>query len=511
MTGPSPISRLESEILRDGPTAARLYELGGLKLAQADFAGALTAYRQCLSLTPPNAALYNNMGTALIGARRYQEAVSVLESALVLAPAYERALVNLGRALYEAGRAAESVERLRRALVLKPDYVPALVNLGNALTATGQFAQAQTALERAIDLAPALPEAGIGLSNTLLRSGRPKDALEILQGVVARSPSHAQSRWHLGHLLFLLGHWMEAWPHMEFRLEHLGVSPAAGMQRWDGVIDNDLELYLVAEQGLGDQMQFARYARCLSQLGMRCIIRCEPRLAKLLEEAELGCRVEPQTMARPEHDPAARWTPLLSLPAWHRTQPDTVPCPQGYLKADGNRGALWESRLPGRPDLRVGLVWAGNPQFEVGRSVGRSPGLAAMTPLLGVGGINFVALQKGHGEEQFTDDPQYACITKLPDLDAGPDAFLDTAAVLKCIDLLITSDTAIAHLAGALGVPTWLCLTHVPDWRWGLHGDHTPWYATVRLFRQPRFGAWAPVFDQVAAELAAWRSSHQAC
>jgi hypothetical protein len=196
----------------------------------------------------------------------------------------------------------------------------------------------------------------------------------------------------------------------------------------------------------------------------------------------------------------------MSLPAWHQTGPDTVPAAAGYLAADLPRIAHWRARLPPAGSLRVALAWAGNPRMETGRHAGRSPPLAALAPLMKVSGASFISLQKGPGEEQLDQVPFAARIAHLPELDDGPDAFLDTAAVLKCVDVLVTSDTAIAHLAGGLGVTTWLCLMHEPDWRWMHRGSDTPWYASMRLFRQPSRADWAGVYQPVAAELERWIS-----
>jgi hypothetical protein len=268
-------------------------------------------------------------------------------------------------------------------------------------------------------------------------------------------------------------------------------------------VAQDLQLRLIAEQGLGDQLQFARYARLLGELGMRCTIECDSRLVRILGQAQLAANVVPFGTAceAPSH-----WIPLLSLPAWHQTQTNTVPFAQGYLEADPLRVRHWSTHLRGTQGLRIALAWAGNPQMETGRYAGRSPPLSALAPLMNIPGISFISLQKYAGEEQLDTVPFGHLIRRLPELDAGPDAFIDTAAVLKCVDLLVTSDTATAHLAGALAVPTWLCLMHEPDWRWMRRGSSTPWYASLRLFRQPAPGDWARVFADVAAELAAgWR------
>jgi hypothetical protein len=191
----------------------------------------------------------------------------------------------------------------------------------------------------------------------------------------------------------------------------------------------------------------------------------------------------------------------MSLPAWHGTRPETVPAAGGYLAADPNRIARWRPRIP-TDTFCVAVAWAGNPRMETGRYLGRSPPFAALAPLLAIPNLRFVSLQKGAAEDQIDAVPFGRSLLRFADLDGGPDAFLDTAAILACVDLLVTSDTAIAHLAGGLGVPTWLCLMHEPDWRWMRHGSATPWYRSLRLFRQKTPGDWSGVYDEVARELA---------
>jgi hypothetical protein len=255
---------------------------------------------------------------------------------------------------------------------------------------------------------------------------------------------------------------------------------------------------LIGEQGLGDQLHFARYSKLLSDAGIRCVVACDSRLVRLLSLASLDARIVPFDAAADAS--SARWVPLMSLAAWHGTRPESVPAADGYLAADPQRIEHWRKRLPAGP-LRVALAWAGNPRMETGPYAGRSPPLAALAPLMTVPNVRFISLQKGFGAEQLDSAAFGRSVVSFRDLDDGQDAFLDTAAVLKCVDLLVTSDTAIAHLAGGLGVPTWLCLMREPDWRWMRQGVTTPWYSSIRLFRQPSPGDWASVYREVAAAL----------
>jgi Tfp pilus assembly protein PilF len=501
----SALTRLETLIAGGGGSAAQWYELGGLKLQTGDADGAAAAYKRCLTLEPARAPVYNNLGAALLQSGRITAAIEALEAALALESRHLRALVNLGKALREAGRLREAEVRLREALALEPGYPPALVNLGDVLAGAGDLAAAQDALEQALRLAPALVEAYMSLGMVRLQLGASGAALDALQSAVALAPDHADAHSNLAHALFVLGQWEDAWPHFEYRFgrsrHRVSLSTPAGMARWEGTPSRDLELWLLGEQGLGDQIQFVRYAPLLGALGRRCVIACEPRLVALFAQAALGASVMPLDTARAATEVRAQWLPLMSVPAWHRTRPETVPSPAGYLVAESARVARWRARLPAT-GLRVALAWAGNPRMETGRHMGRSPPLAALEPLLRVPAVRFISLQKGPGEEQLDAAPFGRALLRFADLDAGPDAFLDTAAVLKCVDLLVTSDTAIAHLAGALGVPTWVCLMHEPDWRWMRGGGGTPWYTSMRLFRQRAPGDWAGVYSEAAAALA---------
>jgi len=481
-----------------------LCELAGQRLASADVEGAITAYSQCLNLDPHNSAVFNNLGVALIKVGRFKEAIDALENALRFRPAYHRALTNLGKAMREVGRFAEAIARLQEAIALEPNHAPALVNLADALAATGQLDAAEQALNRAIQIAPTLVEAHMTLGIVRLQSSRVGEAITSLRTALTLAPAHADAHANLAHALFFGGDWEAAWPHFEYRFQRsscrsgLGVPP--GMARWDGSVSKELELWMIGEQGLGDQLQFARYAKFLSAMDVECVVACDPRIVTILTRANIAARVVPFGTA--SHDTNSRHIPLMSLPAWHRTRADTVPFAEGYLSADESRVRLWGEKLGGARGLRVALAWAGNPVMETGRYLGRSPPLAAMAPLMDVPNVSFVSVQKNAGEDQL-DTVQFGNrILRFPDLDAAPDAFCDTTAVLKCVDLLVTSDTAIAHLGGALGVPTWLCLMHEPDWRWMGSGSSTPWYASMRIFRQPEPGNWASVFGGVAKALA---------
>lgn len=498
------IALLESMLAGGAGTAPMLEELAGLRLAAGDVQGAIAAYERCLALGPGSAGLYNNLGAALVRALRLDEAIERLETALALRPGYVRALVNLGKALRECGRLGEARAVLEEALAREPGYAPALVNLGDVHAGAGDASAAERVLTEAVARAPSLPQAHMALGMARLQAGDVTSALDALGAALRLAPDLADAHCNLACALVAAGDWPAAWPHFEHRFRRSAhrphVSPPPGASRWDGASRAQGTLWLLGEQGLGDQLQFVRYAPLVRARAARVVVASDPRLVRLLEGAELGVEVTAQVPG--DAAPGDVWLPLMSLPAWHGTAPATVPAAAGYLRAEPGRRAQWRDRLKkdGRPVLA--LAWAGNPRMETGRYAGRSPPLQALAPVLRVPGWRFVSLQKGPGEEALGQWPPAASVERWPELDAGPDAFLDTAAVLSEVDLLLTSDTAIAHLAGALGVPTWLCLMHEPDWRWGRQGTTTPWYASMRLFRQPAPGAWTSVYEAAARALA---------
>lgn len=499
----SKIARLESDLSHGRSTAAGYYELGGLKLAAGDAEGAILAYRRCLAGSPAHAALYNNLGSALLRVGQPQEAIDVLRAAQALEPHYLRAAVNLGKALTEVGLFEEAGVELAAALGTEARYLPALVNFGALHLARGALQDARAILEQALTLDPDHVEARCTLGLVYLRLGEPARAVCVLRAAIALAPQHPEAHSNLAHVLFVSGDWVAAWPHFEHRFRRARYRSTAavlsGFKAWNGAASEpqDEPLWLCGEQGLGDQLQFVRYAKLLQMAGHRCTVLCEPRLVKLLSLARLADRVETFGVTPAALQPAIH---LMSLPAWHATRPQNVPAAGGYLVAEEQRVARWRALLP-KTNLRVALVWSGNPAMETGVYRGRSPPIESLAPLMAVPNVHFVSLQKGTAEEMLTEPVFAGRVQRCRDLDAGPDAFLDSAAVLKCVDLLITSDTAMAHLAGALAVPTWLCLMREPDWRWMRDGDVTPWYDSLRLFRQPAAGDWASVYRAVAREL----------
>lgn len=340
------------------------------------------------------------------------------------------------------------------------------------------------------------------MGNALKEMGRPADALPHFDRALRLAPVNADLKVDRAHARLAAGDLPGGFADYEARWKgsELVARPFT-MPLWDGRGFEGRTLLIHGEQGLGDHIQFARFLPMVVRRGGQVILEVREPLIALLSTVDFGgpVRFVAQGAPVPDHDIQA---PMMSLPYLLGITLDTLPAAVPYLKAEGARVERWRARTSEGRGLLVGLAWQGNPRARADR--GRSPPLSDLAPILKLRGIRFIALQKEHGLDQLADCPQRGRIALPGDgFDAGPDAFLDTAALMTLCDAVITSDTAIAHLAGALGRPTLLMLKQAADWRWMTDRDDSPWYPTMRLFRQRRRGDWTGVAEAIAVELAA--------
>jgi len=496
-------------------------------------AEAVASFDRAVALRPDLAEAHYNRGNALTDLKRYGDALEGYERALRLRPDFADAHFNRANVLQAIGRLDDAVASYGRALELKPDLVDAYFNCGNVLQKLKRHAEAVVSYEHAIALRPHYAEAYSNRGNALRVLGRPDASLQSCETAIAQNPSlaeahnnrgfalqqlnriddalqsydqalalrpgHADACWNKSICLLLAGRFAEGWPLYESRKcssEPLGIGdyphPA-----WTGGEPLDGKTLLIhAEQGLGDTIQFCRYVKLVQARGARVIFAVQPVLTRLLGDFAPGIEVVPLEADIPQFD---YHTPLLSLPLAFGTDETNIPAGVLYLRAERDRVRTWRERL-GCNGFKVGICWQGNRRGEV--DVGRSFPVRCFEGLARVPDVRLISLQKYFGSEQISDLPAGMRVESLgADFDAGPDAFIDTAAVMESLDLIITSDTAIAHLAGALGRPVWVALQHVPDWRWLLCRTDSPWYPTMRLFRQERRGDWARVFKDMEAAL----------
>lgn len=423
----------------------------------------------------------------------WHAALGAAETALAVAPASAVAHFVRGTALQALGRAGEAVPPLRTAATLAPRDAGAWLNLGNALASLDQCDAAETALTRACALDPGSAIAQASRGSLLVQRLRLPEAIAAYRTALRLQPDFAAARWDLGFACLLAGDFASGWAAWRQRKPEEDAALAAwGVvgPEWDGVIAQGRRLLACSSQGLGDAIQFARYLPMLAARGVQVSVECDVRLARLLRGLPGLRAIVTHGAPLPPHD---AWVALSSLPRLFGADAGSVPAASGYLAAAADAAAAWRALLGAVP-RSVGLVWAGNPAH--GNDARRSMPPEALAPVLAVPGVRFVGLQIGGVAPPGVAD----LAPRLHDL-------ADTAAALSALDLVIAVDTAAAHLAGALGRPAWVALPYAPDWRWQLGRADSPWYDSVRLFRQPSPGDWAGV----AAELAAALSSRTSC
>lgn len=460
---------------------------------------ALASYERAIAVRPNYVDAHYNRGAMLEELQRWDDAVACYENVLALEPNFAEAHNNLGNALQALSRYDESVAAYGRALTLKPEYVEALTNRGNVLRRLHRYDEAMADHNAALALRPGFAEAFNNRGSVHRDLGRFDDAAADYRQVFALNPMHFEARANLALTQLLLGDWERGWDGYEFRFykkNNAAYRPDNPASEWSGEPLAGRRVLLFAEQGFGDAMQFIRYVPTIQAMGATVTVMAQRRLHRLLGTVAPG--VDFVTAATPNmrFDFQA---PLMSLPRLLKVRVDTIRAPTSYLHADPTRSEIWHARL-GSHGFRVGLAWQGNPAGSVDH--GRSIPLREFAPLSQIGRVRLVSLQKNYGAEQIDTRPAgMALETPGHDFDDGVDAFIDTAAMMMNLDLVVTSDTSIAHLAGALGRPVWVALKKVPDWRWLLDREDSPWYPTMRLFRQERIDDWAGVAAQMTREL----------
>jgi Flp pilus assembly protein TadD len=508
--------------------AHALQESGGLVEATG-------AYQRSLALAPDDPEVNYNLGVVLHLRREFPEAAGAFRRAIALKPDYAEAHCNLAAVLQELDDFSTADELLRRAIALNPGLPEAHSNLGGNLWRQGDLCAAQESCHRAIALNPSLPEAHTNLAHILADQGDLAGALDsydhalaLKVDALARETAAGNPKtWKRGDLLkafesesasayeqalkskansaeiihyvglahLLRGDFAIGWQNYECRWHTRSLRGAVRNFRqplWRGEPLEGARILIHAEQGMGDTMQFARYVPLVAARHATVILEVQPELRGLFAGMEGASLV----IGRGESLPEFAWhSPLLSLPRAFGTQLATIPANIPYLQSNPSAVQEWSQHLRG-DGLRIGLVWSGNPLHV--RDPQRSLPLNQLRALLEMNRTTFYSLQKGSAASQLLALP---IETNLIDLEPQLKDFADTAAAICNLDLVISVDTAVAHLTGALGKPVWVLLTHAPDWRWLLDRDDSPWYPTARLFRQPAPGDWSSVIDRVANEL----------
>jgi Flp pilus assembly protein TadD len=457
---------------------------------------AIVSFNRAIQLNVDFAAAYSNLANALRGKGRTQDAIAVLRRAIELNPDFTAAHNNLGIALRDAGRLDEAIAACRRAIEIDPNNADAHCNLGLTLSDQDHLDAAIIAYRRAVEIRPRFAEAFNNLGTALKDNAQLTEAVGAFDRAIELNPQYAAAHWNRSLAWLLMGDYRRGWPEYEWRRQMPGVRTVAPRKfpqpQWDGSELRGRTIYLYPEQGLGDTLQFVRYAPLVAERGGRVIVEHPPELARLIRGMPGISEFASFEGPLPAFDVHASF---LSLPLLFGTEMSSIPARVPYLMPEADLMKQWERRFAAlREGLRVGLVWAGNPNNPLDR--GRSIDLREFAPLAEIPGINFWSLQLGEPARQLAP-PGLRLIDWTDDLHD----FADTAALIANLDLVITVETAVAHLAGAMGKKAWVLLRHVPPWRWLMDRDDSPWYPTLRLFRQKTRGDWAEVIQSVASEL----------
>jgi tetratricopeptide (TPR) repeat protein len=482
------------------PDYAEAYHNKAIALqSQGRYAAAVEECKQAVSIKPDYAEAYNTMAFSLEKQKLYTEAIENYKQALQFKPDYAEAYNHLGFVLNKQGRSAEAIKIYRRALQVDPNYVEVYNNLGIALKDQEQFAEAIKIFEQALRIDPDFAEGYYNLANSLRDEGQCDEAINNYKQAIRLKPDYGEAHWNMSLTRLLSGNFIDGWKGYRWRqnidLKILIGRHYADRPRWDGTPFEEKRLFVHYEQGLGDNIQFVRYLPMIKARGGTVIFETlKPLIALLKDFPGADQIVENHPDGKPSVDFDV-YTSLLDMPNIFATTLDTIPAEIPYIHADPVKAEYWRNKLAG-PYFKVGIVWAGSPTH--GNDRYRSCRLECFAPLTTIDNMCLFGLQKGKASTQMEETTG---ILPIINISKEFDDFTDTAAAIENLDLVISVDTSVLHLAGAMGKPVWALLPYAPEWRWMLNRRDSPWYPTMRLFRQKEWGQWEPVFNQVAQEL----------
>lgn len=516
------------------PAFAEAYNHLGVVLSKQDWHDeAVRSYRQALRINPDYAEVHNNLSIALKGLGELDAAIESCRQALILDPNFTEAYFNLASAmrdlgrtdeslanyghalrinpdyaeaynnrailLNELGRCDEAMDDYERAINLKPDYAEAYNNLGIVLRNRGRLTEATANYRRALQLEPQFHDAHYNLGNVLKEQGHCDDSIESYDRAIRIKPGYAQAHWNRSHAFLLSGDLQKGLEGYEWRrspeLEIFTYPHRHEQPRWDGSDFAGKRLLVYCEQGLGDSLQFMRYLPMVRARGGIVIFEAWKPLHGLLHDsADIDELVELSFEKKTDVDFDLQIS-LMDLPAVFGTTLETIPAEVPYIHPDPEKVSFWQDGL-NDDKFKVGIVWAGSPSH--GDDHNRSCSLELFAPLSRIDGVKLYGLQKGPAAAQ---SEKLSLVTEIENLSDDLHDFSDTAAVIESLNLIISVDTAPAHLAGAMAKPIWTLLPFAPDWRWMLDRTDSPWYPTMHLFRQGKWGDWDAVFERVAEEI----------
>jgi tetratricopeptide (TPR) repeat protein len=492
-SGDNPAARrlLERAIRIDGSDATSFSALGSVEESEGKLEAASRIYRSALTIDPAQEAALIGLTRVTLALGQPGEAIAIAQAAVARGVHDAGLMRALGAARLRLADYAGGVDALQAALRIKP-HPDAFANLGAAYVRLHRIDEAIAACGDALSFDPSHTAATNTLGSAYAGQGSFPEASAAFERAIALGSEEA--RVNLGTMRLLVGDYHGGWPNFGWSGPERRANPAfAALPMWDGTPAPNMRLLVWPEQGIGDSIMMARFLRRARELVGKLTLACPPGTIDVFRTVDGVDAVIDSRETPPLSGVFDLWLPTIRLPVVFDISPDSIPATP-YIRADATLIERFHPRLARSEQLRVGLVWSGNPGHQ--RDTLRSCGLAALESLYDIPGVTWFALQQGVAQKQ---EPRNGM--KLVPINAEVRDFADTAAILSELDLLITVDTSVAHLAGALGKPAWVLIPKRPDWRWQLSGDVSPWYPTLRLFRQAEDREWAPVVDAIAAAL----------
>jgi Flp pilus assembly protein TadD len=471
--------------------ACKYYQAGNLQESG-------NLYKKILKANPYNIDALHFLGVIYYQLGDYNNAIKYLKKEIQITPSNAGAYNDLGIIFQEEGRIDEAIKYYQKALHLNPDLAEAHSNLGTAFKEKDNFDEAIICYQKALQKKPYFADVYNNLGVVLQNKGQFEEAIQYFQKALQIEPDHAKSHWSLSFSLLLLGNFDQGLKEYEWRWktkDFVTQQRRYSRSLWDGSDISGKSILIYPEQGIGDIIQFIRYIPLVAQRGAKVFFECPKELVSLLK----NLRGMEQMIIFGENLPEFDiYCPLLSLPLIFKTTLNSIPAEIPYIKVDSSLMQKWKEKFYyNNYEFKVGLAWTGNPKNI--RDHYRSISLEIFKPLAQCDNVIFYSLQKGKAAEQAKNPPEGM---KLIDYTDEINDFSDTAALIENLDLVISVDTAVAHLAGAMGKPVWTLIPFsLPDWRWMLDREDSPWYPTMRLFRQPSYGDWKSVIEQVKEEL----------
>ena len=479
-----------------------LIHLGNSAFQEEQFEIAANYFKTALNIEPKTVSTYMRLGITLHRLKEYQKAENAFSIVITSAPAYPEAYLQLERVLMDSNKLDEALIVGKKGYELAPNDIHACLNLGHVYNKRGETDKAIEMYQKALAIDNDFANANYNLGYTLRLVGRLEEAIPYLKKALRLQPNYPDAHIALAQAYWTLNDFEQAWEHYYYRWQVHGVDPMSlGAPLWDGSPLNGKTILIYAEQGFGDTLQFIRLVKEVKNRGGRVVCKVQdplktflahyPYIDKLLGKEPIDEQIDVQCA-------------LMSIPGAIKMTPATIPAEIPYLKADEKLVKLWEKRLASDTNLKVGICWSVDPQHEETKSPLslRSFPLSSFAMLSEIPGVSFYSLQKTHDSTQFRDLPKsFVVNTFNPDFDEQNGRFMDTAALIENLDLVISVDTAVIHIAGALGKPVWVLLPASPDCRWYFEGERTAWYPTMRFFREKYVRDFTAPMTQIKQEL----------